>query len=151
MTLSEPDPTRDMNLLQERMNKLFEESLRRGRTTEQEYPMGSWMPAVDIYETEDRIVLKADLPGVEQEEIDLRIEDNTLILRGERKFAHEERKEDFLRIERTYGSFQRTFRLPSTVDQSRVKATHDDGVLQVVLLKKENSRPQAIKVDIKQS
>jgi HSP20 family protein len=138
-----------MNLLQERMNKLFEESLRRGRTTEQEYPMGTWMPAVDIYETDDRIVLKADLPGVNQKEIDLRIEDNTLVLRGERKFAHEERKEDFLRIERTYGSFQRTFRLPSTVDQSRVKATHDDGVLQVVLLKKENSRPQAIKVDIK--
>lgn len=149
MTLSGWDPTRDMNLLQERMNKLFEDSLRRGRTTDQEHPMGTWMPAVDIYETDDRIVLKADLPGVDQSGIDLRIEDNTLILRGERKFAHEERKEDFLRIERTYGSFQRTFRLPSSVDQGRVKATHDDGVLEVVLLKKEDSRPQAIKVEIK--
>lgn len=149
MTLSDWDPTRDMGMLQERMNKLFEESLRRGRTAEQEYPTGSWTPAVDIYETDDRIVLKADLPGVEQGAIDLRIEDNTLILRGERRFAHEERKEDFLRIERTYGAFHRTFRLPGTVDQSRVKASHEDGVLEVTLLKKEGSRPHAIKVEVK--
>ena len=74
MTLSDWDPTRDMGMLQERMNKLFEESLRRGRTAEQEYPTGSWTPAVDIYETDDRIVLKADLPGVEQGAIDLRID-----------------------------------------------------------------------------
>lgn len=143
------DPSRDMNLLQQRMNKLFEESLRLGRSTEHDVTGSGWMPAVDIYETEDKVVVKADLPGVEQGEIDLRIEDNVLVLRGERKFSNQERKEDFLRIERTYGTFQRTFRLPSSVDQGKVTANHEDGVLEVTLQKKEDSRPLSIKVEVK--
>ena len=107
------------------------------------------MPAADIYEIEDRVVVKVDLPGVEQKDIDLRIEDNVLILRGERRFSKEERKEDFLRIERTYGTFQRTFRLPSSVDQEKVTANHEDGVLEVTLHKKEDSRPHTIKVEVR--
>jgi HSP20 family protein len=150
MTLTRWDPMRDMMSLQERMNKLFEDSLARSRSTEQDdFPMGSWTPPVDIYETEDKVILRADLPGVDQKDIDLRIEDNTLILRGERTFAKEEKQEDFLRIERSYGSFQRTFRLPSSVDQNRVMANHRDGVLEVVLTKREETRPRAIKVEVK--
>lgn len=149
MTLSRWDPFRDMTSLQERMNKLFEDSLMRSRGAEHELPMGAWTPPVDIYETDEKVVLRADLPGVDLQDIDLRIEDNTLILRGERKFAREEKQEDFLRIERSYGAFQRTFRLPGSVDQERIKATHRDGVLEVTLLKSESTRPRQIKVEIK--
>ncbi len=143
------DPFRDMSMLQERMNRLFEESLARSRTTEEEFPMGVWMPPVDIYESEDRVVIRIDLPGVDQKGIDLRIEEGTLIVRGERKFATGENREDFLRIERTYGTFQRTFRLPATVDHGQVEASHLDGVLEIVLRKKESSRTQAIRIDVK--
>lgn len=143
------DPFRDMAMLQERMNRLFEESLARNRTTEGEAPVGAWMPPVDVYETAERIVIRVDLPGVDQSSIDLRIEDGALILRGERRFASGENSEDFLRIERSYGSFQRTFRLPATVEQSGVQANHMNGVLEVVLKKRESSRPQSIRIDVK--
>ena len=93
--------------------------------------MGSWMPAVDVYETDSRVVIRVDLPGVNQADIDLRIEDGSLVLRGERKFASGEKQEDFLRIERSYGSFQRTFRLPGSVDPGQVQASHEDGVLEI--------------------
>jgi HSP20 family protein len=104
---------------------------------------------VDIYETDDQVVIRIDLPGVDQKAIDLRIEDGTLILRGERKLPSGESREDFLRIERTYGSFHRTFRLPGTVDQGSVEASHRNGVLEVVLSKRESSKPQAIRIDVK--
>ena len=149
MTIPSRDPFRDMTTLQERMNKLFEDSLMRSRSAEHELPMGAWTPAVDIFETEESVVLRADLPGVDLADIDLRIEDSILILRGERKFSKEEKQEDFLRIERSYGSFQRTFRLPGNVDQDHIQATHRDGVLEVTLMKSESSRPRLIKVEIK--
>jgi len=149
MAMNQWDPFKDMTTLKERMDKLFEDSLTRSRTTEQEFPMGSWKPAVDIYETDDKVVLKADLPGIEQRDIDLRIEDGTLILNGERKFEPVEKQEDFHRIERAYGAFHRTFRLPSTVDQTRIEAKHKDGVLEVTLFKREDTRPRQIKVEVK--
>ncbi len=143
------DPFRDMSVLQERMNRLFEESLARSRTTEEDFPVGAWMPPVDIYETDERVVIRVDLPGVDQRDIDLRIEDGMLFVKGERKFASGEKREDFLRIERTYGTFHRTFRLPTTVDHGSVQASHQDGVLEVVLKKKESARPQSIRIDVK--
>ncbi len=149
MTVSRWEPFRDMTNLQERMNKLFEDSLTRSRAASQEFPMGAWTPPVDIFETDDKVILKADLPGIDQRDIDVRIEDNTLILRGERKFEKEQNQEDFHRIERAYGAFQRTFRLPGSVDQNRVIATHKDGVLEVVLMKKEDTRPVQIRVEVK--
>ena len=149
MPSSPSDPFRDMSLLQERMNRLFDESLARSRASEDEFPAGAWMPPVDVYETDDRVVIRADLPGVDHGSIDLRIEDDMLIVRGERKFESEEKREDFLRIERTFGSFQRSFRLPSTVDQGSVDANHRNGVLEIILSKRESSRPQAIKIEVK--
>jgi HSP20 family protein len=140
-----------MLALQERMNKLFEDSLTRSRTTDAEegFPMGSWSPPVDIYETDDKVVLRADIPGVAQKDIDVRIEEGTLIVRGDRKFDPSQKQEDYLRIERSYGPFQRTFRLPSTVDQGKVNAVHRDGVLEVMLQKREETRPRQIKVEVK--
>jgi HSP20 family protein len=149
MTTQRWDPFRDMTALQERMNKLFEDSLVRTRAADNELLNGAWSPPVDVYETDEKVVLRADLPGVELSDIDLRIEENTLILRGERKFSKEERQEDFLRIERSYGAFHRVFRLPGSVDQNQVRAMHKDGVLEVTLMKTEEKRPRQIRVEIK--
>ena len=101
MALTRWDPFRDLVSLQERMNRLFEDSLSRSKTTDQEMAMGAWTPAVDIYETPEEVVLRADLPGVEQKDIDLRIENSTLTLRGERKFVREAKEEDYQRIVRS--------------------------------------------------
>lgn len=149
MTLQRWDPFRDLVSLQERMNRLFEDSLSRSKTTDQEMAMGAWTPPVDIFETAESVILKADLPGVDQKDIDVRIENNTLTLRGERKFLKEAKEEDYHRIERSYGVFSRSFQLPGTIDQNRIMATHKDGVLEVQLPKREDTRPKQIKVDVK--
>ena len=107
------------------------------------------LPAVDIFETPEQIVLKADLPGIEEKDIDVRIENNVLILRGERKFLKEAKEEDYHRIERSFGVFSRTFQLPGTIDQNKISAVHKEGVLEVRLPKSEGSKPKQIRVDIK--
>lgn len=149
MAMTRWDPFRDLVSLQDRMNKLFEDSLARSNTADQEMTMGAWTPAVDIFETSDEVVLKADLPGVEKQDIDLRIEHNRLTLRGERKFLKETTQEDYHRIERSYGTFSRSFQLPFSIDQDRISAEHQDGVLEVHLPKKESSDPTQLKVDVK--
>lgn len=149
MALTRWDPFRDLVTLQERMNRLFEDSLSRSKTTDQEMAMGAWTPAVDIFETPETIVLKADLPGIEEKDIDVRIENSVLVLRGERKFLKEAKEEDYHRIERSYGVFSRTFQLPGTIDQTRISAVHKDGVLEVHLPKREDTKPKQIKVDVK--
>jgi HSP20 family protein len=149
MALTRWDPFRDLVTLQERMNRLFEDSLSRSKTTDQEMAMGAWTPAVDIFETPETIVLKADLPGIDEKDIDVRIENNVLVLRGERKFLKEAKEEDYHRIERSYGVFSRTFQLSGTIDQTRITAVHKDGVLEVHLPKREDTKPKQIKVDVK--
>ncbi len=149
MALTRWDPFRDMVTLQERMNRLFEDSMARSKTTDEEMAMGAWTPSVDIFETPEKVVLRADLPGVAEKEIDLRIENSMLTLRGERRFLKETKEEDYHRIERSYGSFSRSFQLPGTIDQEGIQATHKDGVLEVVLPKREDTRPKHIKVDVK--
>jgi HSP20 family protein len=131
------------------MNRLFEDSLSRSKTTDQEMAMGAWTPAVDIYETPEHVVLRADLPGIAEKDIDVRIENNVLVLRGERKFLKEAKEEDYHRIERSYGVFSRTFQLPGTIDQNKIQAIHQDGVLEVRLPKREDSKPRQVKIDIK--
>ncbi len=149
MTLTRWDPFRDLMTLQERMNRLFEDSMARSKTTDQEMAMGAWTPSVDIFETPEKVVLRADLPGIAEKDIELRIESSTLTLRGERRFLKETKEEDYHRIERSYGSFSRSFSLPGTVDQESIQAVHKDGVLEVILPKKEETRPKLIKVDVK--
>jgi len=148
-TITRWDPFRDLVSLQERMNRLFEDSLSRSKTTDQEMAMGAWTPAVDIFETPELVVMRADLPGVDLKDIDVRIENNMLTLRGERKFLKEAKEEDYHRIERSYGIFSRSFQLPGSIDQTKIAASHKDGVLEVHLPKREDTRPKQIKVDIK--
>ncbi len=107
-----------------------------------------WSPLVDIQETKDSILLKAELPGVKQEDIQVSIVGDTLTLKGERKRETEVKEDQYHRIERSYGSFQRSLVLPSVVDPSRVKATYRDGVLEIQLPKKEEAKPKAIKVEV---
>src|SRR5206468_387715 len=106
------DPLRDLMKLQERMNRLFEQTLSRGGASEEDLQGGGWTPPVDIEETPDRIVLRADLPGIRLGQIELKIQDDSLILRGDRPFDPKSRREDFHRIERPFGSFHRSFTLP---------------------------------------
>ena len=107
-----------------------------------------WTPAVDILETENDLVIKADLPEVKQEQIDIRVENGTLTLKGERKFVQPENEKGYHRIERSYGVFSRTFTLPDTISPDGVRASFKDGVLTVTLPKKEVAKPRQIKVEL---
>jgi HSP20 family protein len=140
------DPFKDLMTLQDRMNRLFEDSLRGVRESDASLGGAAWSPAVDIYETENEVVLKAELPGVEQKGIDIQVENNTLTLHGERKLERDTKQENYHRIERAYGSFYRSFTLPGTVDQEKIRADYKDGVLTILLPKREETKPKQIKV-----
>ena len=142
------DPFRDIISLRERMDKLFEDSLSRFRTPDEETMPTFWSPAVDIYETDEHIVLKAELPGVDRKEVSVEVKDNTLLLKGERKREKELKEENFHRIERSYGTFMRSFSLPVTVKQDEVKARFKDGILEVTLPKAEVAKPKQVKVEV---
>lgn len=148
MALTKWDPFKDLVTLQDRMNRLFDESVRNVRPGDEALSSAIWSPAVDIYETEDEVVVKAELPEVNQKDIDVQIENNTLTLRGERKFNKETKKENFHRIERAYGSFSRSFTLPSTIDQERIRADYKDGILKISMPKREETKPKQIKVAV---
>lgn len=142
------EPFRDLISTQDQFNRLFNETLSRVFTGAEGSEAQAWSPAVDIYENEHDLVLKAELPGIDPEDVDVRVEDNTLYLKGERKFEKEATKENYCRIERTYGSFVRTFTLPSSVDPSHVVAQYKDGVLTVTLPKREEAKPKTIKIQV---
>jgi HSP20 family protein len=143
------EPFRDLFNLQDRMNRLFEESARGlGRGHEEDWSLGAWAPAVDIYEHGNDLVLKAELPGVEAKDVDIRIENNVLTLRGERKVDSEVKQESYHRVERSYGAFTRSFTLPSTVDTANVKADYKDGILRITLPKREESKPKQIQINV---
>ena len=150
MALVRWEPFQDLLAIQERMNRLFDETLQRNRSRDEEdISAGLWSPPVDIYETENEIILKAELPEIDQKDIDIKIEDNTLTIRGERKFEQETKKENYHRIERAYGKFSRSFSLPNTIDQEKIKATYKDGILKLVMPKKEETKPKQITVEVK--
>ena len=107
---------------------------------------GTFVPAVDVYEDEQNLVLKLEIPGVNEEDLNVSLENNTLTIQGERKFEKEEKEENFHRIERRYGSFLRTFRLPNTVDTEKVEASYDKGILKVMLAKRAEAKPKQIKI-----
>jgi len=140
------DPFRDLSKLQDRMNRLFQDSMQsRG---EEGLMTGGFVPAVDIYEDEHNITLKMEVPGVEQKDLDIRVENNTLTVRGERKFEKDEKEENFHRIERRYGSFFRSFALPNTVDTDNINAEYENGVLKVTLSKRAEAKPKQVKVNV---
>src|SRR5437016_1272012 len=144
------DPVREFSTLQDRMNRmnrLFRESYS-PEGPEEALTTTSFAPPVDIYEDEHNITLKIEVPGIDEKDIDVRIENNTLIVHGERKIEKEEKEENFRRVERQYGSFTRSFTLPNTVETENVSATYDKGVLKVKLAKKAEAKPKQIKVNI---
>jgi len=141
------DPFREFSTLQDRMNRLFRESYGpEGR--EEALATTSFAPAVDVYEDEHNVTLKIEVPGIDEKDIDVRIENNVLTVHGERKFEKDEKEENFRRVERQYGSFTRTFNLPTTVDAEKVSAHYDKGILKVALPKKAEAKPKQIKVSI---
>jgi len=142
-------PFRGASTLQEQINRVFGEIV--GRTGE-ESNLTPWAPAVDIYETENELVVKADLPDVNPQELDIRVENNILTIRGERKFetqGHEKVNENnYLRVERAYGSFSRSFSLANSVNSEAIKADYQNGVLTLSLPKREEAKPKQIKVNV---
>ncbi len=131
--------------LQEQVNKLLESTFNgQGENS----AITSWAPSVDIYETENELVLKADLPGVNEKDIDVRVENNMLTVRGERQFESKVKEDNYLRIERTYGSFSRSFGLPNTVNTEAISAEYKNGVLTVQLPKRAESKPKQVKVNV---
>jgi HSP20 family protein len=141
------DPFREFVTIQDRMNRLFRDSYgTEGR--EDSLTSTTFAPPVDVYEDEHNVTLKIEVPGIEEKDIDVQIENNTLTVHGERKFEKEEKEENYRRVERQYGSFTRTFTLPSTVDQEKVQADYDKGVLKIKLAKKAEAKPKQIKVNV---
>ena len=140
------DPVREFSTLQDRMNRLFHDSYSEGR--EESLTTSSFAPAVDVYEDEHNVTLKIEVPGIDEKDIDVRIENNTLTVHGERKLEKDEKEENYRRIERQYGSFTRTFTLPTTVDPEGVSANYEKGVLKVKLAKKAEAKPKQIKVNV---
>jgi HSP20 family protein len=131
--------------LQEQVNRLFESGFSRRADHS---ALTSWAPAVDIFETENELVVKADLPEVDEKDIDVRVENNMLTVRGERKFEEKTEKENYLRVERTYGTFSRSFSLPNTVNHEAIQADYKNGVLTVTLPKRAESKPKQVKVNV---
>ena len=141
------DPFREFTTLQDRMNRLFQDSYgNQGR--EEALATSSFAPAVDVYEDEHKITLKIEVPGIDEKDIDIRVENNLLTVHGERKFEKEEKEENYRRVERQYGSFTRSFNLPNTVDAENISADYDRGVLKVQLAKKAEAKPKQIKVNV---
>ena len=147
MAIVKYNPFRELRSMQEQMNRLLD--LAWNKEIGEELREGIWQPPVDIYEDESTVVIKAEVPGVDQKEIDIRIEDNTLTIRGERKHSQEVKKENYHRVERFYGTFQRSFSLPHTINQEKVKATCEQGVLTITLPKREEKKPKQINVEVK--
>jgi len=145
------EPFRDLMTVQERMNRIFDDAFRGAGRSQQEDEWalgGTWAPPVDIYEQDGNLVLKAELPGIDPKDVDVRVENNVLTLTGERKFENEVKREAYHRVERAYGRFSRSFTLPNVVDTASIKAEFKDGLLRVVMPKREEAKPKQISVSV---
>ncbi len=140
------DQPRGLTFLQDQVNRLFEDNFTRDRSGHAD--LATWAPPVDIYETENELVLKADLPGLQEKDIDVRVENNMLTIRGERKFEKDVTEDNYLRVERAYGSFTRSFSLPNTVSSESVRAEYRNGILTLHMAKREESKPKQIKISV---
>jgi HSP20 family protein len=141
------EPFREFATLQDRINRVFRDSYT-GGSQDDSLTTSSFAPAVDVYEDEHKVSLKIEVPGIDEKDIDVRVENNTLTVHGERKIEKEEKEENYRRVERQYGSFIRTFTLPTTVDTENVSANYDKGVLKITLPKKAEAKPKQIKVNV---
>lgn len=142
------NPWSELSSLEKRINRMFDETLKNLHPAERKEPQaGSRTPATDVYETENSYVVKADFPGVKKEDIQIDVHDGTFTLKAEKKFEEKESKDNYLRVERAYGSFMRSFQLPKNVDAEKIKAEYKDGVLEVTLPKIEEAKPKKIQVN----
>jgi HSP20 family protein len=148
MVITRWDPFRDIATLQNRMNTLFQDYSRANSGESDALATAAFTPPVDIFENEHKVVLTLEVPGLKQEDLQIEVENNTLSIRGERKFEAEQKQENYHRIERRYGSFYRAFTLPQTVNTESVSASYDAGVLRVELEKRAESKPRQIKVQV---
>jgi HSP20 family protein len=143
------DPIQDLPAAQRQVNRFLSEAFPRlfggGEPSTR-----TWAPPVDIYETENALVLKADLPGVDPKDVEIRIKDGILYIKGERKFEKEVKEEDYHRVERSYGTFTRSFALPNSIDTEHVTAEYKDGQLTLTMPKREEAKPKTIKIDVEQ-
>jgi len=142
------DPFRDLVALQNRMNRMFEEQY--GSGGQEAMTTGAFVPPVDVYEDEHGIQLKLEVPGIDEKDLDIKVENNVLTVSGERKLESEEKQENFHRVERRYGSFTRSFTLPNTVNTDDIQASYENGVLKIRLTKRAEAKPKQIKVNIGQ-
>ena len=144
MAITRWDPYREVVALQNRMNSLFR------NMNEEDDPVAAsnFVPAVDIYEDAQKVMLKLEVPGIDQKDLDVRVENHTLTVKGERKFETEEKEQNFHRIERRYGSFYRAFTLPNTVDTENVAASYNAGVLKLELKKKPEAQSKQIQINV---
>ncbi|HEX3984978.1 MAG TPA: Hsp20/alpha crystallin family protein [Acidobacteriaceae bacterium] len=147
MAITRWDPFRDVLALQNRMNSLFQD-YNRAQGESDTLATAAFVPPVDVYEDEHRIVLKLEVPGMKESDLDIQLENNLLTVKGERKFDKEEKEENFHRIERRYGIFYRSFTIPTTVNSENVKASYDAGVLRIELEKRAEAKPKQIKVEV---
>jgi HSP20 family protein len=144
-SLSRWEPFRGVNTLQDQINRLFTDAFERSG---EESNLTAWAPAVDIYENEHELVVKADLPDVNPKDLDIRVENNVLSIRGERNFEKKVDESNYLRVERAYGSFSRSFSLANTVNSEAIKADYHNGVLTLTIPKREEAKPKQIKVNV---
>jgi HSP20 family protein len=143
MNLVTYDPFRELRSLQDEVNRVFNAGFNRG---DNEMMRGAWSPSVDIYENKDNIVLEAELPGMRPDDVNISIENNVLTIHGERKFEKKDDKDDFHRVERSYGAFTRSFTLPPTVSAEKVDAEFENGVLRLTMAKREEAKPRRIEI-----
>jgi HSP20 family protein len=146
MALARWTPMGNLPSFQDEMNRLFNQFFQGGTGEEAGWGVRTWTPPVDIYETDDALILKAELPGVSKDDVSIEIHQNTLVLRGQRKHEAEVKEDHYHRVERAYGTFQRSFMLPTLVDQEHVQATYQDGVLELRLPKSEAAKPKRIAI-----
>ncbi|MFQ5900434.1 MAG: Hsp20/alpha crystallin family protein [Thermodesulfobacteriota bacterium] len=142
------DPFINLLNIQDRMDRFFDEALSITEGDRDDLTRGTWSPAVDIYETDENIILKAELPGIARDDVDLEVKDNIMLLKGERKFNKDIKEENYHRMERSYGGFYRSFTLPNIIDKQGVRAKFSNGVLEVILPKDKKTSPKHIKVEV---
>jgi len=148
MTIVKWDPFRNVAALQDRINRIFDESFSRTADVDDDISMSAWKPSVDIYETDEAIILKAELPGIKKEDVSVEIKDNVLTLRGERVEDKEIKEGSYFRKERCFGTFSRAFNLQHRVQPDKIKAKFKDGILVVEIPKPEEEKPKQITVNV---
>lgn len=143
------NPFGELEKIQDEMNKLFNFSLARRPYKGLDLLEGAWSPAVDVYDSKDNIIVKADIPGMKKDEISVSVQGNILVIRGEKKHENKTKTGNFIRTERFYGGFNRAISLPAEIDPAKVSANYKEGVLELTLPKREDSKPKQIAIDVK--